>query len=121
LLENPSNLLSNNYIVEAEDGNIIIPRRDVIVKCKIYDNNDYGKLKNLVPIKYYKYTIAEIDRDDNSKPYKIIYQSDDLYDGKYQYTIKGLDNYYETIGSAQISSAKQFNMLMDIFDSKFRL
>ena len=65
------------------NGNLIIPRRDVIVKCQIYDKDDANKLKNLVPIKYYKYAIGEVDPNDNTKVKKVIYQSDPLYDGKY--------------------------------------
>ena len=99
---------------KAKDGNLIIPQRDVIVKCKIYDNNDSSKLKNLVPIKYYKYSIGEVDPKDITKVSRVIYQSDALYDGKYQYAIKGLENYYQIEGNVTNGNAKDNPVLYRI-------
>ena len=56
-----TNDLLDNGSFAIYEGKNIIPRRDVLVKCKIYDVNDLSCLKNLVPIKYYKYTVGEVD------------------------------------------------------------
>ena len=88
-----TNSILNNF--SEHEGNKIIPCRDVIVKCKIYDDTDTKGLKNLVPIKYYKYTIGEVDKNDITKINNIVYQGDCIYDGKYQYIIKGLENCYQ--------------------------
>lgn len=69
------------------DGVRTISVRDVIVQCDIHDVNTNS---NLVPIKLYKYVIYEGDTSD-----KIIYESQDLYDGQFQCVIRGSDNCYE--------------------------
>lgn len=89
-LENP---LATNII----DSNIMIPARDVIIKCNIHDSDSMEQ--NLVPIKYYSYAIGEVDADDKSIK-TIIAESGLLYDGKYQYIIQGLSNYYESRGNS---------------------
>ena len=95
-------------------GEKIIPRRDIIVQCKIYDDNDSSGLKNLVPIKYYKYVVAEVNPNNIDKINKIIYQSDALYDGKYQYTIKGLDNCYVISNNVSTENVKDNPILYRI-------
>lgn len=80
------------------NGITVIPQRDVCVKCKIYDSNDPSHKKNLVPIKYYKYIVAEADINDPDFVGNIIYESDLLYDGKFEYVIKGLNNAKDSNG-----------------------
>jgi hypothetical protein len=87
-------LINPDESYTTHNGYKIIPKRDIVVKCSIYDSNDDNKMVNLVPIKYYKYTVGEVDPNDATKINNIIYQSEPLYDGKYSYNVKGLDNCY---------------------------
>lgn len=88
---------NGNELVQYDIGDdiILVPTRDITVKCNIYDANDSNKIKNEVPIKYYKYAVAEVDKIDRNIVKSVIYESDNLYDGKNQYVIKGLSNYYK--------------------------
>ena len=79
----------------SEDAVKVLPRRDVCVKCRIYDSNDSKKQKNLVTIKCYKYIIAEVNKYDLNVVDDIIYESDLIYDGKFEYIIKGLNSIYD--------------------------
>ena len=110
--DNLKDLTVNDTGYTDHNGNIIIPRRDIIVKCNIFDSNDPNKLKNLVPIKYYKYTIGKVSHSDITKIDNIIYQSDAIYDGKYQYVIKGLDNYYKIENNTTINKQKKDNPIL---------
>jgi hypothetical protein len=65
---------------ETYKGNKLIPKRDIVVRCSIYDSNDDRKIKNYVPIKFYKYMVASVDANDLNNVIDIIYKSDDIYD-----------------------------------------
>ena len=63
---------------------LAIPAKDILIKCDIHDD---GSLGNMVPIKLYKYIVSA---NKNGQNY-VVYESDNIYDGKMEYTLRGLE------------------------------
>ena len=109
-------------ILTYHDNIKVIPQRDVYVKCRIYDSNDtLNKSKNLVTIKYYKYIIAEANINDLNDIGNIIYESDYLYDGKFEYAIKGLTSIYKDKEGTVVSEPQLYRIQIIAEDEYGRL
>lgn len=73
-----------------------LPFKDLLIKCDIHDQiTGQQHSRNIVPIKFYKWIIG---CSKNGNDLEIIDESNDIYDSKFEYIIRGLESCLDDCG-----------------------